>query len=50
MISYLKMVTVQETGIRLRWFFETQSIIKKQRSYRIQYGKDPPSDNVIDVH
>jgi hypothetical protein len=28
------------------WFFKTKSVIKKQRRYRTQYGKDPPSDNV----
>jgi hypothetical protein len=28
-------------------FFETKSVIKKQRRYRTQYGKYPPSDNAI---
>jgi hypothetical protein len=29
------------------WFFETKSVIKMQRRYRTQYGKDPASDNAI---
>jgi hypothetical protein len=29
------------------WFFKTKSIIKTQRRYRTQYGKDPLSDNAI---
>jgi hypothetical protein len=29
------------------WFFETKSVIKRQRRYRTQYGKYPPSDNII---
>jgi transposase len=29
------------------WFFETKSVIKRQRRYRTQYGTDPPSDNVV---
>jgi hypothetical protein len=28
-------------------FFERKSIIKLQRRYRTQYGKDPPTDNAI---
>jgi hypothetical protein len=28
-------------------FFETKSVIKTQRRYRTQYGKEPPSDNAI---
>jgi hypothetical protein len=28
------------------WFIETKSVIKRQRRYRTQYGKDPLSDNV----
>jgi hypothetical protein len=28
-------------------FFETKPVIKTQRRYRTQYGKAPPSDNVI---
>jgi hypothetical protein len=27
--------------------FETNAVIKTQRHYRTQYGKDPPSDNAI---
>jgi hypothetical protein len=27
--------------------FETQSLIKTQRRYRTEYGKDPPADNAI---
>jgi hypothetical protein len=41
------MVTVQEKAISVLWFFETKSVIKKQRRYRTQYGKDPPSINTI---
>jgi hypothetical protein len=37
--SYFKMC--------LLWFFETKSVIKIQRRYRSQYGKDPASDNAI---
>jgi hypothetical protein len=28
-------------------FFETKSVIKRSRRYRTQYGKHPPSDNVV---
>jgi hypothetical protein len=28
-------------------FFETKSVIKMQRRYRTQYGKDPHPDNAI---
>jgi transposase len=41
------MLTVQEKAMWVCWFFETKSVIKKQRNYRTQYGKDPPSDNAI---
>jgi hypothetical protein len=41
------MATVQEKESAYFDFFETKSVIKKQRRYRTQYGKDPPSDNVI---
>jgi hypothetical protein len=47
MTSYLKMATVQEKAMCVLCFFETKSVIKTQRCYRTQYGKDPPSDNVI---
>jgi hypothetical protein len=29
------------------WFFETESVIKTQRRYITQYGRDLPSDNAI---
>jgi hypothetical protein len=29
------------------WFCETKFVIKTQRRYRTQYGKDPVSDNAI---
>jgi hypothetical protein len=45
-MSYLKMATVQETCVYFG-FFETESVIKIQRRYRTQHGKDPPSDNAI---
>jgi hypothetical protein len=38
------MATVQEKVVL---FFETKSVIKTQRRYRTQYGKDPPPDNAI---
>jgi hypothetical protein len=41
------MVIVQEKIICVLWFFETKSVIKKQRRYRTQYRKAPPSDNAI---
>jgi hypothetical protein len=47
MTSYLKMATVQEKAMCVLWFFETKSVIKTQRRYRTQYGKDPPSDIAI---
>jgi hypothetical protein len=39
MTSYLKICIVL--------FFETKSVIKTQRRYRTEHGKDPPSDNAI---
>jgi hypothetical protein len=39
MTSYLKMCVL--------YFFQTNSVIKMQRSYWTQYGKHPPSDNAI---
>jgi hypothetical protein len=47
MTSYLKMATVQEKAMCVLWFFETKSVIKTQRRYRTQYGRDPPSDDAI---
>jgi hypothetical protein len=47
MTSYLKMATVQEKAMCVLWFFETKSVIKMQRRYRTQHGKDPPSGNAI---
>jgi hypothetical protein len=47
MTSYLKMATIQEKAMCVFWFFETKSVIKMQRRYKTQYGKDPPSDNAI---
>jgi hypothetical protein len=41
------MDTVQEKAMCVLWFLETKSVIKTQRHYRTQYGKDPPSDNAI---
>jgi hypothetical protein len=41
------MATVQEKAMCVLWFFETKFVIKMQRRYRTQYGKDPPSDNAI---
>jgi hypothetical protein len=34
------MATVQEKAICVLWLFETKSVIKTQRRYRTQYGKD----------
>jgi hypothetical protein len=41
------MTTVQEKAICVLWFFETKSVIKMQRRYRTQWGKNLPSDNAI---
>jgi transposase len=41
------MANVQEKAKCVLWFFETKSVIKTQRRFRTQYGKDPPSDNAI---
>jgi hypothetical protein len=46
-MKYLKMITVQENVICVHWFFETKFVIKMQRRYRTQCGKDPPSDNAM---
>jgi hypothetical protein len=47
MASDPKMATVQEKIVCVLWFFEAKSVIKMQRRYRTQYGKDPHSDNAI---
>jgi hypothetical protein len=47
MTSQIEIATVQEKAICVLWFFETQCVTKSQRRYRTQYGKYPPSDNVI---
>jgi hypothetical protein len=49
MTSFLKMTTVREEAMCVLSFFETKSVIKIQRRYRTQYGKDPPSDNATRV-
>jgi hypothetical protein len=41
------MATVQEKAMCVLWFFETKSVIKAQRRYRIKCGKNPPSDNAV---
>jgi hypothetical protein len=41
------MATVQEKQYAYFGFIETKSVIKTQRRYRTEYGKDPPSDNAI---
>jgi hypothetical protein len=41
------MAIVQEKSMCVPWFFKTKSVIKTQRRYRAQYGKDPPSDNAL---
>jgi hypothetical protein len=45
MTSYIKIATVQEKAMCVLWFFDAKSVIKTQCRYRIQYGKDPPTDN-----
>jgi hypothetical protein len=45
MTSYLKMETVPEKAMFVVWVLETKSLIKRQRRYRTQHGKDSPSDN-----
>jgi hypothetical protein len=47
MSSFLEMATVREKAMCVLWFFETKSVIKRQRRYRTQYGTDPPSGNAI---
>jgi hypothetical protein len=42
-----KMTTVPEKAKCVLWFFKTNSVIKMQRRYRTQYGRDSPSDNAI---
>jgi hypothetical protein len=44
---YLNLATVQEIAMYVLWFFETKPVIKMQRRYRTQYGKDPPTDKAI---
>jgi hypothetical protein len=44
---YIKTATVKEKAMCILRFFERKSVIKMQRRYRTQYGKDPPSGNVI---
>jgi hypothetical protein len=41
------MATVQQKAMCLLWVFEIKSVIKTQRRYRTEYGKDPLSDNAI---
>jgi hypothetical protein len=41
------MATVQEKAICVLRFFATKSVIKMQHRYRTQYGKDPPSNNLV---
>jgi hypothetical protein len=41
------MATVPENAVYVLWFFETKFIIKMQRRYGNQYGKDQPLDNFI---
>jgi hypothetical protein len=47
MMSYLKMATVREKATCVLQFFETKSVIKTQRRYRTQHGKDPHLENAI---
>jgi hypothetical protein len=47
MTLYLKMATVQEKEASILCCFETKSVIKMQRHYKTQYGRDPPSDNAF---
>jgi hypothetical protein len=39
--------TVQENAMCVLLFVETKSVIKTQRRYRPQHGKESPSDNAI---
>jgi hypothetical protein len=41
------MAAVQQKAMWVLRFIETKSVIKRQRRYRTQYGKYPPSDNAI---
>jgi hypothetical protein len=47
MTSYLKMANVQEKAMCVLRFSEPKSVVKMQRCYRTQYGKDRPLDNAI---
>jgi hypothetical protein len=47
MTSNFKMATVEEEAMCVLRFLETESVIKMQRRYRTQYGRDPASDNAI---
>lgn len=43
--------TPSEKANCVGWYFETKSIIKVQRKFRIQYNKKPPSRNsIVDWH
>jgi hypothetical protein len=46
-MSGRKYDVISQSGDWVLWFFETKSVIKMQRRYRTQYGKDPHSDNAI---
>jgi hypothetical protein len=41
------MANVQENALCELWFFDTKSVIKRQRYDRTQHGRDPPADNAI---
>jgi hypothetical protein len=45
LMSGRKYDVISQNGVL--WFFKTKPVIKTQRRYRTQYGRDPPSDNAI---
>jgi hypothetical protein len=47
MPSYFKMTIVREKAMCVPGFFETNAVMKTQRRYRTQHGKDPPLYNAL---
>jgi hypothetical protein len=41
------MANVQDKAACILWFFEIKYIIKMQRHYGTQCGKDPPLDSAV---
>jgi hypothetical protein len=45
-----EIATVQEKAMCVLRFFETKSVIKTQNRYRMEYGKDVPSNNATRIN